>query len=299
MKTPRRILVIGATGTIGRAVIGQLLDAGVAVRALTRRPAAALLPAAVEAVSGDLTAPESLEPALREVDAVFMVWTAPPATVNDVVRQLARYVRRVVFLSSPHQTPHPFFQQPNPVATLHANIERALAEARLDVTILRPGMFAANAEPWWASQIRQGDVVRWPYADAASAPVDQRDVAAVGARVLLDDRHIGAEYVLTGPESLTHAAQVATIASVLGRELRFESLSPDAYRSAVAGSVPPRVADMLLAAWDAAVGLPAFVTSNVAKVTGRPPRTFRQWVVDHAEAFGGQRSMNKTVGSIG
>src|SRR5256885_12875246 len=80
---------------------------------------------------------------------------------------------------------------------------------------------------------RQGDVVRWPYADAASAPVDQRDVAAVAVRVLLDDRHIGAEYVLTGPESLTHAAQVATIGSVLGRELRFESLSPDAYRSAV------------------------------------------------------------------
>src|SRR5262249_59597007 len=102
---------------------GRLVAGGGPVRALARRSeAAGLLPANVEVVTGDLTVPESLDAGLRGVSAVFLVWTAPPATVPAVVERLATYVRRVVFLSSPHQTPHPFFQQPNPMAVLHADI---------------------------------------------------------------------------------------------------------------------------------------------------------------------------------
>ena len=155
------VLVTGATGRVGRAVVDLLLDAGVPVRALTHRSeAAATLPANVEVVTGDLTVPESLDAGLRGVSAVFLVWTAPPTTAPAVVERLATYARRVVFLSSPHQTPHPFFQQPNPMAVLHADIERLIAAAGLESTIIRPGMFASNTRLWWASMIREGDVVR-------------------------------------------------------------------------------------------------------------------------------------------
>ena len=139
------VLVTGATGRVGRAVAGLLIDAGLPVRALTRRSEAADLPANVEVVTGDLTVPESLDAALRGVGAVFLVWTAPPATAPAVVERLATHARRVVFLSSPHQTPHPFFRQPNPMAVLHADIERLIAAAGLESTIIRPGMFASNA----------------------------------------------------------------------------------------------------------------------------------------------------------
>src|SRR5438046_2807621 len=101
------VLVIGATGRVGRVVVAELLDAGVAVRALTRRPAAAGLPAGVDVVSGDLTVPESLDAALQGVSAVFLVWTAPPTPAPAVVERLVTQARRVVFLSSPHRTPHP------------------------------------------------------------------------------------------------------------------------------------------------------------------------------------------------
>ena len=97
--------------------------------ALTHRAEAATLPANVEVVTGDLTVPESLDAGLHGVGAVFLVWTAPPTTAPAVVERLATYARRVVFLSSPHQTPHPFFQQPNPMAVLHADIERLIAAA--------------------------------------------------------------------------------------------------------------------------------------------------------------------------
>ena len=117
------VLVTGATGRVGRLVVDLLVDAGVPVRALVHRTEpAATLPPGVEVVTGDLTVPESLDAGLRGVGAVFLVWTAPPATVPAVVDRLAAHARRVVLLSSPHQTPHPFFQQPNPMAALHADI---------------------------------------------------------------------------------------------------------------------------------------------------------------------------------
>jgi uncharacterized protein YbjT (DUF2867 family) len=284
------VLVTGATGRVGRLVVNELLGAGVPVRALTRRPATAGLPAAVEVAVGDLTVPESLDAALQGVDAVFLVWTAPPATAPAVVERLASHARRVVLLSSPHQTPHPFFQQPNPMAVLHAGIERLIAGSGLASTIIRPGMFASNTLLWWASQIRGGDVVRWPYGTAETAPIDERDIAAVAARALHQDGHnqdghAGGDYVLTGPESLTQAEQVSAIGDAIGRRLRFDELSPEEFRREMAGRAPAPVVDMLLAAWGAAVGLPAYVTSKVAEITGSPARTFGQWAADHADAF--------------
>ena len=280
------MLVTGATGRVGRAVVGLLIDAGVPVRALTHRSeAAAALPANVEVVTGDLTVPESLDAGLRGVGAVFLVWTVSPATAPAVVERLATCARRVVFLSSPHQTPHPFFQQPNPMAVLHADIERLIAAAGLESTIIRPGMFASNSLFWWAPAIRADGVVRWPYGAAETAPVDDRDVAAVVARTLYQDGHAGGDYVLTGPESLSQAQQVSIIGDVLGRRIEFAELSPDEFRSETEGSWPRPVVDMLLTAWGATIGRPAFITSTVSDILGSAPRSFRQWAADHATAF--------------
>ncbi|HTZ27481.1 MAG TPA: NmrA family NAD(P)-binding protein [Streptosporangiaceae bacterium] len=206
-----RVLVTGATGRVGRAVVGSLTAAGVPVRALTRRPEAAALPANVE-----------------------------------VAGRLAARTRRVAFLSSPHQTPHPFFQQPNPMAVLHADIERLIAAAGLELTIIRPGMFASNTLLWWAPAIRADGVVRWPYGAAETAPVDDRDVA--------------------------------------GRRIRFEELSPEEFRTETAGTWPRPVVDMLLDAWAATMGRPAFVTTTVPDILGSA-RPFRQWAADHVTAF--------------
>jgi uncharacterized protein YbjT (DUF2867 family) len=279
------VLVTGATGRVGRAVVAQLLGAGVPVRALTRRPAGAGLPPTVEVVAGDFTVPESLDTALEGVSAAFLVWTAPPTTAPAVVERLARHAGRVVFLSSPHRTPHPLFQQPNPMAVLHANIERLIAAAGLASTIIRPGMFASNALHWWAAPIRDGDVVRWPYGAAETAPIDERDIASVAARALYEEGHAGGDYVLTGPESLSQAEQVSIIGAALGRRIRFEELSPEEFRRETARRWPGPVVEMLLAAWGATIGHPAFVTSTVADVVGSPARTFHQWVADHADAF--------------
>jgi uncharacterized protein YbjT (DUF2867 family) len=278
-----RILLVGATGRVGRQVLFQLPPTGVRVRALVRNPHTANLPPHVDVVRGDLTLPETLDECLDEIDAVFLVWTAPPATVAPVLERIAKHARRIVFLSAPLKTAHPFFQQPNPLRALAEQIERLIETSGLEWTFLRPGMFSANALWWWAPQIRAGDVVRWPYGAAQTAPIDERDIAAVVVRALLEAGHDRAEYVLTGPQSLSHLEQVATIGDVIGRSLRFEEISPETARRELLA--PASIANMLLEAWAGAVGRPAFVTSTVAEITGTRARTFREWATDHVAEF--------------
>ena len=146
-------------------------------------------------------------------------------------------------------------------------------------------MFASNVLPWWADAIRNGDAVRWPYGAAETAPIDDRDIAAVSARALHEDGHAGRDYVLTGPESLSQAEQVRIIGAVIGRLIQFEELSPADFRREMASPFPGPAVDMLLAAWGATMGRPALVTATVSDVLGSPARTFRQWVHDHAAAF--------------
>jgi uncharacterized protein YbjT (DUF2867 family) len=278
-----RILIVGGSGNIGRQVLSQLTAAGVQVRALARNPETVDWPPQVEVVQGDLTSPETLDCSLDGIDIVFLVWVAPPATVAPALERIAKHAQRIVFLSAPLKTAHPFFQQPNPSRALAEQIEQLIESSGLQWTFLRPGMLAANARRWWAPQTRVGDVVRWPYLSVPTAPIDERDVAAVAVHALCQDGHAGAEYVLTGPQSLTQFEQVATIGRVLGRYLRIEEISPDEARRDLRSVIPP----MLLDAWAAAVGQPAFVTSTVAEITGTPARTFLDWATDHAAEFRG------------
>jgi uncharacterized protein YbjT (DUF2867 family) len=278
-----RILIVGATGNVGRQVLSQLTAAGAHVRALSRNPHAAGLPAHVEVVYGDVTLPETLDRCLDDIDTVFMVWVAPPATAASAMERIARHARRIVFLSAPIKTAHPFFQQPNRSRALIEHIEHLIETSGLEWTFLRPGMFASNALGWWAPLIRAGELVRWPYLSVPTAPIDERDLAAVAVRALCEDGHAGAEYVLTGPESLSQFEQVATIGRVLGRSLRIEELSAEEARRELATVIP----GMLLDAWAAAIGQPAFVTSTVSEITGTPARTFFDWVTDYAAEFQG------------
>ena len=171
------------------------------------------------------------------------------------------------------------------MATLHADIEQLIEETGLGSTIIRPGMLASNALYWWAPTIRSGDAVRGPFGAAETAASDARDVAAVAARTLDGDRHAGGDYDLTGSESLSQAEQIQIIGDAIGRELTFEELSPDQFRRETADSWPRPVVDMLLAAWGAAAGESAFVTPTVLDILGSPPRTFREWAIDHASQF--------------
>jgi uncharacterized protein YbjT (DUF2867 family) len=280
------VLVTGATGQIGRQVVSQLRGTGCRIRAMSRNPLCANLPADVEIVRGDLSAPNTLDACLNGIDSVFLVWSAPLAPAEPVLERIAAHARQIVLLTSPHRTPHPFFQQPNGLRVIHAGLEQLIEASGLRWTFVRPGPFAINCRNWWAPQLRNGDVVRWFYGDAATAPVHESDVAAVAVGALCDQGHDGREHVLTGPASLTQREQVQIIGDAVGRPLRFEELSRESAREQMLAMMfPPPAADMLLDAYAAAVGEPALVTSTVLEVTGAPARSFHDWAIDHAGDF--------------
>ncbi|MEV7008813.1 NAD(P)H-binding protein [Streptosporangium sp. NPDC051022] len=279
------ILVTGATGNVGRSLVSQLRNAGVAVRALARTPESAALPDGVEAVRGDLTAPDTLEAALDGIDAVFLVWPALSAeTAPPVLDVIARHARRIVYLSA-HGVPDEPGREVDPIIGFHSAVERSIEGTGLEWTFLRAGGFAANTLGW-AAQIRADGVVRWPYGEAARSLVHEHDIAAVAVRALTEDGHAGAKYHLTGPEVLTQAEQVRVIGEVIGRPLRWEEISRETARERMlAEGWPAAFADGALDAWAGLVARPEVVSPAVEKLTGTPARTFREWAADHADAF--------------
>jgi len=276
------ILVVGATGNVGREVVSQLLDVGVAVRAMTRDPDTAELPAGVDVVRGDLSDPVALEARLDGVDAVFLIW--PFVAVQQatdlapvVMDAIARHARRIVYLSA-HAAEQP--------GTFWAIVEDAIEGSGAEWTFLRPSGFAANTR-MWAEQIDRGDVVRWPYGAAARSLIHERDIAVVAVRALIEEGHAGARYVLTGPTTVTQAEQVRAIGQAIGRPLRWEEVPPGAVRDDLAAAIgDASFADGALDAWAGFVEEPELVTSTVQDVTGEPARTFGQWATDHAADFG-------------
>ena len=278
-------LVIGATGNVGRQVVEELTGTGAPVRALAREPESAGLPAGAEVVRGDLTDPAGLDACLAGVDAVFLVWpfltteAAPP-----VLEAIGRHARRVVYLSS-MSVRDDLDEQLETISGFHAEMERLIDRSGLEWTFLRAGGFASNTLEW-APGIRAEGVVRWPYASAARSLIHERDIAAVAARALTGDGHLGARYALTGPEAVTQAEQVRLIGEAVGRPLRFEEIPrEEAHGLLVAKGWPAALADGALDAWAALTHEPEPVTSTVEEITGAPARTFAEWALDHARDF--------------
>lgn len=282
---PNPILVTGATGNVGRHVVSELLAAGASVRALTRDPTSARLPDGVDIVRGDLTAPDTLEPALDGVDVVFLVWPLGTAyEAPPVLDAIARHARRIVYLSA-MGVRHDRERQTDPITQFHADIERLIEASSLQWTFLRAGGFATNTLQW-APQIRADGVVRWPFANATRSLVHERDLAAVAARALTEEGHAGQRYILTGPEALTQAEQVRVIGEGIGRPLRFEDVPREeaAEWMRAAGWSPSLVAPVL-EAWAGMAANPEPVTPTVQEITGAPARSLREWAIDHAADF--------------
>ncbi|MCK2238677.1 MULTISPECIES: NmrA family NAD(P)-binding protein [unclassified Crossiella] len=288
-----RILVTGASGTVGGEVLRQLLAAGHTVRALTRDPGRAGLPEAAEVLRGDLTAPETLTGVFENVDRLFLAPAfAVSATVNDVlVTATAAGLRRIVTLSSGAVVEdEPGYGDADYHHADEVTVEQAVEAAGVEWTHVRAGEFMANTLDW-APAIRTTGVVRSPFGKIASGMVHEADIAAVAIAALTEDGHHGAKYVLTGPELITPPEQVAAIGAAIGRDLRFEAISPDQARADwLAQGYGRTFVEWMLGPEDAPVSESDLVgaaelTDDVERVLNRPARTYARWAADHADDF--------------
>ncbi|MDI6102826.1 NAD(P)H-binding protein [Actinoplanes sp. NEAU-A12] len=281
--TQPKILVTGATGNVGGAVVTRLHAAGVPVRALVRTHAE--FPDGVQAVRGDLGDPASLDAALEGVDAVFLVWPFLSADgAPDVIDAIGKRARRVVYLSSAGVGNEK--EKPGEAITMfHTELEQLIEASGLEWTAVRPTGFASNTLGW-AEEVRTTGVVRAPLARLARPLIHEADMAAVAVQALTTDVLVGARPLITGPELITQERQAALIGEAIGRPVRFEEIALDeaVERMKVAG-YPAELVEAVLPAQASMLGNPEPVNDEVERITGTPARSFREWAVDHAADF--------------
>ncbi|NNH74231.1 NAD(P)H-binding protein [Nocardia uniformis] len=264
-----KILVTGATGSVGRMVVDHLVSMGADdIRALSNHPERTAFPPEVEVVEGYLRRPSSLPAAFEGVDRMYLAPALETVTeVVDLARQAG--IGQIVDLSGDETTDW-------------LPIAQAVEKSGVGWTHLFTGEFMENTV-MWAEQIRTTGEVREPYPAAANAPIAMDDIARVAATVLLGTGHLGATYNLTGPETITRAGRVLALGEALGRDISFVTVPPG---EAVALLEPAmgEFAQWYVDGLAAMVEHPQVATTTIADLTGRAT-TFAEWSVANAEEF--------------
>ncbi|MBM2617710.1 NAD(P)H-binding protein [Actinoplanes sp. LDG1-06] len=257
------ILVLGATGTTGSALVETLLARGREVTAVTRDPSKV-------AVRDGLAVSTSIVPA----EAIYLVAPPGPEIVEHDRRYLeaarANGIGRVVKLSAigTPETPVP----DNQLGSWHQPGEEAVRRSGLVWTILRPTTFASNSLAW-ADDLRSGRPVPNFWGDGQQGVIDPADIAAVAAEALTGDDHDGQTYTLTGPELITVPEQVAILGEVIGGGATTKDM--DAGEIGVFAEGARFVRE----------GRNAVLTDDVERILGRRPATFRAWAEANRARF--------------
>lgn len=271
------ILLIGATGKVGRRVAARLDRLGVPVRPAGR----------TSAIPFDWTDDATWPAVLDGMRTAFVVpYDAAPVTRPFVDAAIESGLERLVLLSGrgvdvPDYLPAHLMKD-----NAHIDGEAALRPAAIDWTILRPGWFAQNfSEGFLRDAVLAGDV-RLPAGDGAASFVDAEDIAAVAVAALTEDRHVGQTYELSGPRAMTMAEAVAEIAAASGRDVRYTRLEHDEMVRELVGQGWPAsdADDYAHGIGPIRRGIDAHLSDGVERALGRPARDFRDVVRDAAAA---------------
>ncbi|WP_214405603.1 SDR family oxidoreductase [Pseudonocardia lacus] len=280
------ILVSGATGSTGSALVGELLARGAPVTAMVRN-GSSTVPEGVRTAVADFDDPAAVAAALRGVRAAYLV-TPSSERAQEQQERFAEAaadagVEHLVVLSQYAAVTD------SPVRFLryHAAVERRVRELGIGYTFLRPNLYFQGLFAM-ADMIREQGRMVAPIGDARVSAVDVRDIAAVAAVALTEPGHVGRSYEITGPAAVTHGEIAGAVSGAVRRPVEFVDVPPEAFAAALRGVLPDWQVDGLLEDYaHYARGEAARVHPTVAEVTGRPARDVATFARDHAPAFGG------------
>lgn len=282
-----RVLVTGATGNVGAAVVQSLLEAGEPVVAAVRNvtKARAQLGSDLQYASFDITDPSTFAPALNGVDRIFLMRPPEITDMHQVLKNLLDAaekagVRQVVYLSVSGADKIPF----NP----HRAIERVLQESRVPWTILRPGFFMQNLNMHHTQLIRQRGEICVPAGRGKTAFIDTRDIGEAAAKVLTEPGHDRRAYTLTGTEALTYFEVAKIFSEAWGRPIRYSNPSPLTFRREMLAQGYPSgfVNFMIMLYFLTRVGTAAKITPDLQRLLGREPRSIQAYAADYETHFG-------------
>jgi uncharacterized protein YbjT (DUF2867 family) len=284
------ILITGATGRIGSAIVQQLSTGGVHLRALVHSPekAASIAGPGVEIVGGDLALPHSLEAALHGITRALLVSPLDPCQMelqgNFIEAAKRAGPVHIVKISGLGTA----LESPVRSGRWHAQIEAHLEASGLPFTHLRPLFFMQNILGF-AQAIAQTGEFAAALGAGKVAMIDVRDIAAVAAAALTMDGHTGKAYTITGPEAPSYDDIAKKLSLVTGK--------PVSYRDVPLAVMQHHFLETGMPEWHVEVqmdfhtalreGSASIVSDTVEAVTGKPPRSFEQFTRDHAALFRG------------
>ncbi|MEU6583800.1 NAD(P)H-binding protein [Nocardia sp. NPDC046763] len=279
------IVVTGATGNVGSALVRELAEAGEKVVAVSRGEKPVDLPEGAEHRRADIGELDSLAAAVAGARALFLLITGPqlvagPAAAEVLETVAAAGVRRVAFLSSQGAVTRP--GSDGYARTLE--FEKALAASDLEWTVLRPGGFFSNTFAW-IEPVRAERMIPAPFGDVGLPQVDPADIAAMAAAVLREDGHDRQTYTVTGPELVTPRQQAQALAAALGEPLRFAELTREQARVSMLRFMPESVADHTLTILGEPTPEEQLVSGDVERVLGRRATGYAEWAARMAPAF--------------
>jgi uncharacterized protein YbjT (DUF2867 family) len=286
-----KILVTGATGNVGSAVLGNLGTTDVNLRALAHdeSKARSLKDRGVEAVVGELLEPETLIPALEGVSTVLLITPIHPEQVTQATNVIEAAKEsgndpRIVRLSV-HQASH---EAPSRNSRQHAQIEDELRSSGLPYTLLRPQSFMQNTLATARTVASEGKIYQ-PFKDGKLGMIDARDIGEVAAKVLTEEGHEGAVYTLTGPAAISFYEVAEALSEVLGKEVRYVDISlEDAKRAMLNMGLSEWRADVLIEYAKAhSEGYSNFTTQDVEQLTGQPATSYKEFATDFERVFRG------------
>jgi uncharacterized protein YbjT (DUF2867 family) len=279
-----RILVTGGTGKVGRELTNYLLKSGNQVVVVSRNPDPAGLPSGVQVLKADFSTPDAATAEItKDVDAVYVNLAAVENTLRAFLSRAVEDGVRLAVLQSAITVEYGGGY--SRFAERFSSAEEIVRESGLEWTMLRCSDFASNSTVW-IPQIRAGHIVRGAYGSAATSPIHERDIAAMATEAFTHEGHEGKSYPITGPQSLSQSDRVRIIGECIGRNLRFEEISPEQVRAGMlAQGLPKDVPDRMLGYLSTCLAEPGPSTSTIEKALGRPPLTFAQWVTEHGTAF--------------
>ena len=284
----KKILVTGASGNVGSELVRQLSAAGHQVRAFVHNEASAKsLPAQnVELAFGDYAKPETLDAAMRGVDAVYALTpvhehaTAWMLNIIDAAQRAG--VKHVV----KHSGYGAKANGATEIARGHAAGDEHLRKSGLSYTILQPNSYMQNLL-WQAGSIKSQGAIYLPLGDSKQSVVDVADIAAVAVKALTEPGHDKQTYVLSGPQSLSLTEQADIIGAAIGKPVKYVAVSPAAAEEAMKGNGMPAWNAHTIAEFMGYVATNAYaaVTGDVKKVLGREATPFSAVVQRHLSVF--------------
>jgi uncharacterized protein YbjT (DUF2867 family) len=285
-----KVLIIGATGNVGSGVTQGLRGAGVEVRVLVRdeAKAQALRGQGVEVVMGDLDKAETLDAAFEGVSKLFLITSVNPNATKQASNAIAAAkqanVSHLVRLSA--LVPEPADKAI--LGRMHQQTDDEIKASGLPYTLLQPTFFMQNTM-MAAQTVATDGMVYMPFKDGKVGMVDVRDVVESAVTALTKEGHQNKTYHLTGPASISFHDVAATLAKVLGKEVKYIDVPPKAAIEAMVGmGLPEWVANGYSELFiNFSQGGGDRVTESVKHLTGHPARSYEQFVRDFAQAFGG------------